>query len=122
MNYGKEVCHTLKEIRRDIAKKNNIDLVTSDCHFEGECLGYCPKCDSELRYLENEIHKRKHLGKAAAIAGISLGVATIFSSCLKGEPVEPTITGDMPPECIYENNISENDTVSLDAIKAEDEL
>ena len=96
MTYGKKVCNTLKEIRQQIADKNEIEYVTSDCHFDGECQGTCPKCDAELRYIENELHKRKHFGKAAAIAGISLGMAMPFSGCLKGDPTPPTpLEGDI---------------------------
>jgi TonB family protein len=34
-----------------------------------------------VRYLENELHKRSQLGKAASIAGISLGIASTFAAC-----------------------------------------
>ena len=81
MTHGRKVCNTLKEIRRQIADKNEIEYATDDCRFEGECKGTCPKCDAEVKYLENELHKRKLLGKTAAIAGISLGIAGTFSAC-----------------------------------------
>ena len=113
MTYCKEVCKTLKEIRQEIADKNDIAYTTSECHFEGECQGTCPKCEAELKYLENELHKRKQLGKVATIAGIatvSFGMAvmsaTTFSSCIKGDPKPPQ--GDIPP---YEDTIPRNDTM-----------
>jgi len=81
MTRGKKVCKILKEIRQQIAEKNDIEYVTSECHFQGECQGTCPKCEAEVRYLENELNRRKQLGKAVAIAGISLGVAGAFSAC-----------------------------------------
>jgi len=52
MTYGKQVCKTLKEIRQTIAEKNDIQYETTECHFDGECQGTCPKCDAELRYLK----------------------------------------------------------------------
>jgi hypothetical protein len=107
MSYGKEVCNKLKEIRQTIADQNNIEYETTACRFDGECEGTCPKCDAELQYIEREINKRKHLGKAAAIAGISLSIATTFAACLTGdlEPQPPILTGDIaPPECVYVNN------------------
>ncbi|MCL2132707.1 MAG: hypothetical protein FWH36_09735 [Lentimicrobiaceae bacterium] len=104
MSYGKEVCKKLKEIRQQIADKNEIAYATDDCHFDGECQGTCPKCDAELRYIETELHKRKHFGKAAAVAGISLGVAMSFSGCLKGDPKPSIPEGDMPPDSTYTNN------------------
>jgi len=81
MTRGKRTCKILKEIRQQIADNNNIEYITSECHFQGECKGTCPKCESEVRYLENEINKRRQLGKAVAIAGISLGVVGSFSAC-----------------------------------------
>jgi hypothetical protein len=87
MTRGKKTCKILKEIRQQIAEKNDIEYITSECHFQGECQGTCPKCEAELKYLENELQKRRQLGKTAAIAGIatiSLGMAvsmTTFSAC-----------------------------------------
>ncbi|MCL2132198.1 MAG: carboxypeptidase-like regulatory domain-containing protein [Lentimicrobiaceae bacterium] len=80
MTHGRKVCNTLKEIRRQIADKNEIEYTTDDCSFEGECKGTCPKCDAEVKYLEKELHKRTQLGKTAVIAGISLGIAGTFSA------------------------------------------
>ena len=81
MTRGKKTCRILKEIRKQIAEKNDIEYVTSECTFQWECEGTCPKCESELRYLENELNKRRQLGKVVAIAGISLGLASTFSAC-----------------------------------------
>jgi len=36
MNYGKEVCKTLKGIRQEIADKNEIAYSTTECDVEGE--------------------------------------------------------------------------------------
>ena len=94
MTYGKEVCKTLKGIRQQIADKNEIEYATTECHFEEDCQGTCPKCEAEVKFLETELHKRRQLGKAVSIAGIatvSLGMAvasmTTFSSCVKGDIV-----------------------------------
>ena len=81
MTHGKQTCKILKEIRQQIADKNEIEYVTSECHFQGECQGTCPKCEAEVRYLENELNRRRQLGKAVAVAGISLCVASTFSAC-----------------------------------------
>ena len=104
MTHGRKVCNTLKEIRRKIADKNEIEYCTSDCHFEGECKGTCPQCESEVRYLENELRKRIQLGKAVAVAGISLGMAGTFAGC--GTPRQTDWDG-------WEGEIIE-DTVYLD--------
>jgi len=82
MTHGRKICNTLKQIRQQIAEKNEIEYVTSDCNFEGECQGTCPKCESELQYIENELHKRTQLGKVVVVAGISLGIAGTFAGCI----------------------------------------
>ena len=56
---GKEKCKKLREIRKEIANQNNIDLQTEDCPHQGDCPGTCPKCEEEVRYLEQEIEKKK---------------------------------------------------------------
>ena len=78
MNNGKNICKYLKEVRKNIADENNIPLEQTECTFEGECNGTCPHCEAEVQYIEQELsHKGKMniLGKAAAIAGITLSVA-----------------------------------------------
>lgn len=71
MPYGKSICEVLKEIRRQIAAANDIEFQTSECQYKGDCRGTCPKCESEIRYLENQIATRRLAGKAIVIAGIS---------------------------------------------------
>ncbi len=78
---GKRTCKILKEIRTQIAEKNDIEYITQECTFQGECKGTCPKCEAEVRYLENELRKHQQLGKVVTIAGISLGVAGSFAAC-----------------------------------------
>lgn len=78
---GKDKCKALKEIRRQIAEKNDIPYVVSQCKYQGDCLGTCPKCEAELRYLERELAIRRGLGKAAAVAGISLSVCASLTAC-----------------------------------------
>lgn len=78
---GKDKCKALKEIRRQIAEKNDIPYVVSQCKYQGDCLGTCPKCEAELRYLERELAIRRGLGKAAAVAGISISVCASLTAC-----------------------------------------
>ena len=74
MKRGKQTCKILKEIRKQIAAENDIDLVVSECTYQGDCLGTCPKCEAEVRYLEHELEKRQRMGKAAVVAGLSVGL------------------------------------------------
>lgn len=81
MAKGKQTCKILKEIRRQIAAENDIEFVTSECTYKGDCLGTCPKCEAEVRYLERELEKRQRLGKAAVFAGMSLGTLLSVAAC-----------------------------------------
>ncbi|MDE6120341.1 MAG: carboxypeptidase-like regulatory domain-containing protein [Muribaculaceae bacterium] len=71
MARGKQTCKILKEIRRQIAEANGIEFTTSECRFKGDCLGTCPKCEAEVRYLEQKLSSRQRMGKSVALAGIS---------------------------------------------------
>ena len=78
---GKERCKILKDIRRQIAESNDIEFITSECKYKGDCLGTCPKCEEELRYLERELEKRQRLGKAVAIAGLAVSITAATAGC-----------------------------------------
>lgn len=76
MARGKNTCRILKEIRRQIAEANDIAYVVEECKFKGDCLGTCPKCEAEVRYLESQLRQRQMLGKAVVVAGLSLSTLT----------------------------------------------
>ena len=84
MTPGKKKCKMLREIRRRIADENDIPFVTEECKYKGDCKGTCPKCESELKYLEEQIEKRRALGKRATVAAVALGLAAGLSGC--GQP------------------------------------
>ena len=99
MARGKQTCKILKEIRRQIAEANDIEYVTSECRYKGDCLGTCPKCEAEVRYLEQQLRARSIAGRAVTLAGISAGLI-LMSGCngtssnkssntLQGEPSAP---------------------------------
>lgn len=108
MARGKQTCKILKEIRRQIAEANGIEFVTSECRYRGDCLGSCPKCEAEVRYLEQQLRSRQLMGKAVAIASISAGMIALSgcgnglkqsgndtSETLQGEPMERVDTIEM---------------------------
>lgn len=80
MARGKQTCKILKEIRRQIADANGIEFATSESRYKGDCLGTCPKCESEVRYLEQQLRTRSLAGKAITLAGIYAGAIAIFTS------------------------------------------
>ena len=79
MRRGKQTCRILKEIRRQIAVANDIDFITSECQYQGDCLGTCPKCEAEVRYLEQQLEHKQVRGKAITVLGISAGVIAAAS-------------------------------------------
>ena len=90
---GKEVCRTLKEIRAGIARQNDIPWETEECGFKGECRGTCPRCEAEVRQLEEALAKRRRLCKAVALAGVAAGMVTALSGC---SAVEALSTSQAP--------------------------
>lgn len=74
---GKKICESLKAIRKSIAQANDIAYNPEECHHEGECSGTCPACESEMRYIERELRLRSAMGKAAVVAGLTLGITSL---------------------------------------------
>lgn len=63
-------------MRRSIAEENGIALEMPECTYQGPCRGTCPRCESELRYLENALAERLRMGRTAKVAGIALALAS----------------------------------------------
>lgn len=80
---GKSKCKILKQIRQQIAAENDIEFVTAECKYQGECSGTCPKCEAEVRYLEQQLQKRRQAGKAVAVAGIAAALIVSASGCIE---------------------------------------
>lgn len=77
---GRNICNTLKAIRKQIADANGISYSPEECHFKGECKGTCPKCEQDVRDLEHELHLRQMAGKAIKVAGVALGITALTAS------------------------------------------
>lgn len=88
MKRGKSTCRILKEIRRQIAEANDISYITSECQYQGDCAGTCPRCEEELRYLEQQLERRRRTGKAISLLGISAGVIGSLTAC--GNAAKPS--------------------------------
>ena len=113
MAKGKQTCKILKEIRKQIAAENDIELVVSECTYQGDCKGTCPKCESEVRYLERELEKRQRMGKAAMVAGLSVGLMSTSQVALAQQPevidketpeseeIMGLVTHKIPQVCYY---------------------
>ena len=68
---GREKCDKLREIRKKIADANNITFEPAECHHRGPCLGTCPKCDAEIRYLDRQLRLKKERGERIVLSGIA---------------------------------------------------
>ena len=104
---GKNKCRILKQIRQQIAESNDIAFVTSECKFQGECTGTCPKCEEEVRYLEQQLALRQAAGKKLLVAGVAAAMLVSGTGCadseaptvpFSGSEIENTTMGvPMPP-------------------------
>ena len=90
---GKKKCRILREIRQKIADENDIPLVTEECRYKGDCKGTCPRCESELRYLEQQLEKRRALGKKVTVSALALGLVSSLTGCA---PTSHIPEGDVP--------------------------
>lgn len=54
---GKEKCTLLKQIRIEVARKNNIDFSAADCPQPDGCIGTCPRCEAEAKQLDAAIDR-----------------------------------------------------------------
>lgn len=107
MNQGKPICETLKSIRKQIADANDIPYAPIKCALEEDCLGTCPTCESEMRYIENQLNIRKMAGKAVKIVG--LATVMTMAACNDVQHSQPQPSG--------ENNAV--DTIKLDSVSAD---
>lgn len=128
MMKGKDICNTLKGIRKQIADENGIEYLPSECNYHGDCSGTCPKCEGELRYIENQLAIRKAAGKTIKIMGM-MATMTFMTSCnpdnygpeIQGKftetPVAPTEDEDLQVMGEFPLIIKEEDEIN----KEEDE-
>lgn len=86
---GKATCKILKDIRRQIAEANDIELVIKECTYQGDCSGTCPRCEAEVAYLEKELAKREALGKAVKLTGLAAASFAATACSLKPQQKQP---------------------------------
>ena len=84
-----------------VAKANDIKYAPTECRYEGDCAGTCPKCESEVRWLEQQLQLRRQLGKAVAVVGVSMGLAAI-TACDSKIPYQTA--GEIIPDTLSEVN------------------
>ena len=56
-HFGRSICNSLKEMRRQFADANGIDYEEEDCTNPNPCTGTCPYCEQKNKYLLEEAAK-----------------------------------------------------------------
>ena len=109
---GKRKCEALKNIRKQVADANGIKYDPTPCTHKGDCLGTCPKCEAEVKYIENELRKKPGGMKnaAAALVGsaITIGSFGLTSCNLIFGPNQ--VVGDVPYTDSNIINVCPNDS------------
>lgn len=67
MEQGKKICNALKEVRKRITDALGIPYEMDECHHKGECMGTCPKCDEETKYIQEQLDEREKCGLSTNI-------------------------------------------------------
>ena len=80
----------MKSVRREVAAANGIELEIPDCTFDGECPGTCPRCEAEVRQLEQALSHRQSLSQKVAIVGVAMGLALSGMSAASAQNVNPS--------------------------------
>ncbi|MBO4645414.1 MAG: energy transducer TonB [Bacteroidales bacterium] len=100
---GKEKCSYLKAVRREVAAANGLTLDMPECTHEGDCMGTCPRCESEVRQLEEALSLRKNLAKKVSILGVAVGMAFSSATMASAQTIVPAdsteiiqIDGEIP--------------------------
>lgn len=125
MKRGNQTCRILKDIRRQIAEANDIEYITSECQYKGDCSGTCPKCEAEVHYLEQQLERKRMAGKVITLLGISAGLSTMMPQPACAESInseaphgyytvipeiqEPPVIRILPPDSLAQE-ISLQDT------------
>ena len=92
---GKEKCELLKAIRKNIAEMNGIEYYPEQCDHEGNCPGFCPRCDMEASYLMMELKMKEAAGSPIRIDTESLAQFEALTSEPIEEDDDDSIVGDI---------------------------
>jgi len=109
---GKRKCEAMQRIRMRIAEENGIEHTETPCTHSGSCSGSCPKCDQDLKRLEEKISAGKRalktvsiLGMAALLAGCSVQTADPSAGkpeLPRSDTEEALLMGEIPAEDLFQ--------------------
>ena len=77
MNKHKEKCNHLKAIRKNMADALGVELNQTECTYEGDCKGTCPKCQQEEKKLSAVLLKGTAVATSAALMLAGCGTERI---------------------------------------------
>ena len=126
---GKQKCKILKEIRQRIADENDIPYITRECTFQGDCSGTCPRCESELRYLESQLALRSSMKKSVTVAALCAGMALATAGCssvtlspngTSANTEETELSGEVPYDYTGDNTDERTESVDGSTCTTED--
>jgi len=118
MDKGRTICKVLKDVRQKIATENGISYHPEECHHKGECVGTCPGCEKEIRYLEEQLKNKQHSGLGFKVAGIAAGVCVTVLPMAAMVQTESKISPDFKAKTIKNDSIRAVDLTNghLDAV------
>lgn len=50
----------MKSVRKEIALNYGLNYEPAECDYEGDCAGFCEKCDAEIMDLEHQLMEKSH--------------------------------------------------------------
>ena len=80
----------MKSVRRAVAEANGIDLEIPECTFDGECSGTCPRCEAEVRMLEQALSARQRMAQKVAVLGVAAGLSFMGMPTASAQNITPT--------------------------------
>ena len=69
MKRGKQTCKILKDIRRQIAEANDIEFITSECQYQGDCLGLVPSAKPKYVIWNNSWNVNDYVSSVLCLNG-----------------------------------------------------
>ena len=115
MEHGRAICKTLKELRKRIADANGIPFEIEECTYQNSCKGTCPKCDSEMKYLQEAIDERKRQGYPVILTELMSEAELLDNiSSQQNQNTENDIEDNYNSDDLNEYNILEGDIMPPD--------
>lgn len=124
MDFNKEKCKTLKQIRKKMADALDIDLHQTECTYEGKCSGTCPKCKQEEQQLNRALLGKTALAAGVVVMSIGLSGCTPDGGELEGDTVSVTtenIEDNLEGEESLPEDLESDEIRNSEDVNSEDE-